>query len=83
MGKSEHHEEKKERPEHVKEMHSGGLACMHCGGEVDEEGFSANAWDGEHEAEDFDGDEDGTTQQSEGTEKQRARAMYGRAMVGR
>lgn len=34
------HNEEMALPEHVKKMADGGMACMHCGGAVGEDGIS-------------------------------------------
>jgi hypothetical protein len=47
-----HHEAEK-LPGHIKRMAHGGLACLHCGGEVDMDGESVNYRpDEEHDDED-------------------------------
>jgi hypothetical protein len=35
------HQEEEALPEHVKKMSKGGLACMHCGGAVEPDGYSS------------------------------------------
>lgn len=58
-----------ELPEHVRKMGAGGYACMHCGGEVDEEGYSLGG---------YDGDEDEEPAQGMSLDEQFAKAVKGK-----
>jgi hypothetical protein len=68
-------------PEHVQKLEGGGMACMHCGGSVDAEGYSDGGevmGEGEMDGEDTamrEGDTAEVPQQWQHTQRMRKRSL--------
>ncbi len=75
----------KRLPEHVQKLESGGHVCMHCGGEVDDEGYAMGGGAVDEESEDLldnNNDESKETAQHASTVRMR-RASFADAMRAR
>lgn len=63
------------KPEHVEQMESGGMMCRHCGGRVDEEGYSMGGEMEEGPEESSSEVEEDESEQHEAVERMRAAAF--------
>lgn len=64
-------------PAHVKRMARGGMSCMHCGGSVEEDGYSSG---GIVEDDDMDEDEGGEEETPQDAERD---FLFAKALRGR